>query len=109
MAQLLQFCFHSCFVLATYFMLKMFVPRWLAFAGSLGLLLNVQTIFHSNLFFAELSYGLATVLFVLCYRRSSHPVHETLAAASALTAFALRSAGVALFVAWVAEALPRST
>jgi hypothetical protein len=103
--KLFFFCFHASLVFATYFMLKMFVPRWLAFWGALALLLNVQVTFHSNLFFAEMPFGLATVLFVLCNRRSSNRVHETLAAVFAVTAFSLRAAGVALFAAWVAESL----
>ena len=41
---------------ATFFMLKMFVPRWLAFLGVLAFLLNVQVTFHSNLFFAEMPF-----------------------------------------------------
>jgi hypothetical protein len=105
--KLLFFFFHASFVLATYFMLKVFVPRWVAFLGALALLLNVQVVFHSNLFFAEIPFGLITVLFVLCNRRSSNPVHERLAAVFAVTAFLLRAAGVALFAAWVAESLAR--
>ena len=105
--KLFFFVFHTCFVLATYLMLKMFVPRWVAFLAALALLLNVQVVFHSNLFFAEIPFGLVTVLFVLCNRRSSNPVYEVLAAVLAVAAFLLRAAGVALFVAWVAESLTR--
>ena len=103
--KLFFFCFHAAFVLATYFMLKMFVSRWAAFLGALALLLNVQVVFHSNLFFAEMPFGLVTVLFVLCNRRSNNRVHEVLAAVFAVTAFLLRAAGVALLAAWVAESM----
>jgi hypothetical protein len=105
--KLLFFLFHAGFVLATYFMLKMLVPRWVAFLAALALLLNVQVVFHSNLFFTEIPFGLVTVVFVLCNRRSSNPVYEVLAAVFAVTAFLLRAAAVALFVAWVAESLVR--
>ena len=105
--KLFFFFFHAGFVLATYFMLKMLVPRWVAFLAALALLLNVQVVFHSNLFFAEIPFGLVTVLFVLCNRQRSNPVYEVLAAVFAVTAFLLRAAGVALFVAWVAESLAR--
>jgi hypothetical protein len=105
--KLLFFFFHAGFVLATYFMLKMLVPRWVAFLAALALLLNVQVVFHSNLFFAEIPFGLVTVLFVLCNRRSSNPVYEVLAPVFAVTAFLLRAAGIALLVAWVAESLVR--
>jgi hypothetical protein len=101
------FLFHAFFGFATFFMLKMFVPRYLAFLGVLAFLLNVQVTFHSNLFFSEMPFGLVTVLFVLCKHRSSNPVHETLAAVLAVTAFLLRTAGIALFAAWVAESLAK--
>src|SRR5215813_11239508 len=94
--KLFFFVFHASFVLATYFMLKMFVPRWAAFLGALALLLNVQVVFHSNLFFAEIPFGLITVLFVLCNRRSSSPIHEPLAAAFADRFLAADSGGGAL-------------
>jgi hypothetical protein len=100
-----QFSFHVSFVLASYFLLKLFTPRWLAFAGALALLFNVQVVFHSNLFFAEIPYGLATVLFFLCNRRSSRWVHQSMAAVFAVMAYALRSAGMTLFLAWIADSL----
>jgi hypothetical protein len=99
--------FHAALGFATYFMLRIFVPQWLAFFGALAFLLNVQTAFHSNLFFTEIPFGLVAVLFVLCNRRSSNRIHEILAAAFAVTAFLLRTAGIALFTAWVAESLAR--
>ena len=102
--KLLFFCFHASLAFATYFLLKRFVPRWLAFGGAVALLLNVQVTFYSNLFFAEVPFGLATVLFALC-NRGRHRVHEVLAAVFAVTAFLLRTAGAALLVAWVAESL----
>lgn len=105
--KLFYFFSHASLAFATYFMLKIFVPRWLAFLGVLAFLLNVQATFHSNLFFAEIPFGLATVLFVLCNRRRSNRIHETLAAVFAVTAFLLRTAGVALFAAWVAESLAK--
>jgi len=105
--KLLFFVFHAGFVLTAYFMLKMLVPRWVAFLAALALVLNVQVVFHSNLFFAEMPFGLVTVLFVLCNRRSSNRVYEVLAAGIAVTAFLLRAAGIALFAAWIAESLAR--
>jgi hypothetical protein len=105
--KLLFFGFQAALVVATYFMLKIFVPRWVAFLGSLALLLNVQVVFHSNLFFAEVPFGLVTVLFVLCNHRRGNQLYEGLAAMLAVTAFMLRTAGVALLAAWVAESLAR--
>ena len=105
--KLFFFFFHAGFVLAAYFMLKMLLPRWVAFLAALALLLNVQVVFHSNLLFSEIPFGLVTVLFVTCNRRSSSPIYEVLASVLGVTAFLLRAAGIALFVAWVAESLAR--
>ena len=105
--KIFHFSFHSSLAFATYFMLKTLVPRYLAFLGVLAFLLNVQVTFHSNLFFSEMPFGLVTVLFVLCKHRSRNWVHETLAAVLAVTAFLLRTAGIALFAAWVVESLAK--
>lgn len=105
--KLFFFIFLASLTLASYYMLKILVPRWLAFLGALAFLLNVQTTFHSNLFFSEIPFGLVTVLFVLYNRRSGDRVHETLAAVLAVIAFLLRTAGIALFAAWIVESLAR--
>jgi len=101
------FFFHGVLAVATYFMLGLFVPRWLAFWGALALLLNVQVVFHSNLFFSEIPFGAATVLFVLCNRRSGSWMTEALASAIGVAAFLLRTSGIALLAAWVVESLAR--
>lgn len=105
--KLMFLCFHGALAAATYFLLDTFVPGWLAFLGALALLLNVQAAFHSNLFFTEIPFALVTVLFVLSSRRGSNRVREALTAALGVTAFLLRTAGIALFTAWVAESLLR--
>ena len=105
--KLFFFCFHASLMFATYFMLKLFVARWLAFLGVLAFLLNVQVTFHSNLFFSEIPFGLVTILLILCIHRSRNWVNETFAAVLAVTAFLLRTAGIALFVAWIAESLAK--
>jgi hypothetical protein len=105
--KLFFFCFYASLMFATYFMLKVFVPRWLAFLGVLAFLLNVQVTFHSNLFFCEIPFALVTVLFILCNHRSSNWRYETLAVVLAVTAFLLRTAGIALFAAWIVESLAK--
>jgi 4-amino-4-deoxy-L-arabinose transferase-like glycosyltransferase len=105
--KLFFFLIYVILAFAFYFMLRIFFPRWLSFLGVLAFLLNGQTTFHSNIFMTEIPFALVTVLFVLCNRRSSSRVHETLAAVFAVTAFLLRTAGVTLFTAWVVESLAK--
>ena len=72
-------------------------------------------IFLSDLFFAELPYALVTVLFFVVVPRAVPSAAElprsrlrrALAGGLAVAGYLLRTAGVALFVAWVAEALLR--
>jgi hypothetical protein len=99
--------FDGALAIATFLLLDLFVPPWLAFVGALALLLNVQATFHSNLFFTEIPYALVTVLFVLCSRESGNRLREAAATALAVTAFLLRTAGIALLAAWVTDALLR--
>lgn len=105
--KLLFFCCHWALAFVTYLLLKRFVPRWLAFVGALVLLLNAQATFHSNFFFTEIPFALVTGLFVLCSSPSPTRVREALAGALGVMAFLLRTAAVALLIAWVAEALLR--
>jgi hypothetical protein len=103
--KILFFAFHASLIGLTYLMLRIFVHRWLASVGALAMLLSVQVTFHSNLFFAEIPFGVATVAFVLFNERGGTPLRRGLAAVCAVAAFLLRTAAVALFAAWVAEAL----
>jgi len=74
-------------------------------------LLQVNTLFISDLLFTELPFALVSVLFVLVAVDgpfASRPwVRETLSFVLAAAGFLLRTAGVALLVAWVLEALVR--
>jgi hypothetical protein len=97
--------FHAWLTITSYFMFRTFFARWLSFAGAVAILLNVQTVFHSNLLFAEIPFALVTVLFVLCNRPGRTGVYRASAAVLAVTAFLLRTAGLALFAAWVVESL----
>ena len=76
-------------------------------------LLHHSTIFLSDVLFADLPFALVSVVFALVVvRRDSPWLHRTwqrelLAFALATAGFFLRTAGVALFAAWVIEALAR--
>jgi hypothetical protein len=99
------FFIYAALIFATYAMLRMYFPVWLAFFGTLILLLNFLTIFFSGLCFADIPFALATVLFVICTRKSSGPIHGAFGGVFATVAFLLRSAGVALFAAWIIAGL----
>ncbi len=74
-------------------------------------LLQVNTLFMSDLLFTELPFALVSVLFALVAvdgRFASRPwIRETLSFVLAAAGFLLRTAGVALLIAWVLESLVR--
>lgn len=75
-----------------------------ALLASLLVLLHLQLTWLSDLLFAELPFALCTVGFLLVAERGDRrPLGGVLASA----AYLLRSAGVAVFAAWVADAMLR--
>jgi len=74
-------------------------------------LLQVNTIFLSDLLFAELPFALVSVVFVLIATSGSPGLRlwprEAASFALAAIGFLLRTAGLALLGAWIAEALVR--
>ncbi len=99
------FFIYAALAFATYVMLRHYFAVWVALFGTLVVLLNLFTTFLSDLCFAEIPFALAIVLFVVCTRKSSGPIHGAFAGVFATVAFLLRSVGVALFAAWVIEGL----
>jgi hypothetical protein len=74
---------------------------------ALGFLFGYAVFFHSTLCYAELPYALATLLFVLIYRRDGGTAGEITCAVLAVCAYLLRTIGIALLLAWVADAALR--
>jgi hypothetical protein len=90
---------------------KMYLRPWLALVAATLCLLQIMTIFLSDLLFAELPFALISVLFVLVTvgrRLSPFPLlRETVLFLLAAAGFLLRTAGIVLFAAWVIEAFVR--
>jgi len=95
--------FFVAYVVAGYFMLRLFLPTSYSFLGALVFALQLHTVFMSDLCFPEIPFGLATVLFTLC--NSSTGPSRFLRAPLAVISYALRTVGVALLAAWVGEAI----
>jgi hypothetical protein len=87
---------------AIYVLLRRNAPRRYALPGAAICLLNRQTYFMSDLCFPEIAYALCTIGFFLAHDRRSR-LDSAPALILAFAAFWLRSAGVALFAAWIAE------
>lgn len=87
---------------AIYLLARGFLSPGPALAAALLAHLHVHSLYFSEMLFAELPFTLATVLFFLL-RRKEGMAGQVAAAPFAVAAFLLRSAGVALLAAWVAE------
>lgn len=100
------FIMYAAFIFSSYALLRRYLPDTYAFPAILTVALNFLVIFLSDLCFAEIPFALVTVLFVLCNARTDTG-SRILTALLGGAAYLLRTAGIALFVAWIAESLFR--
>lgn len=85
---------------------RRFLSPVLATAAAALCVLNPFTVFISDLLFTELPFAVITVLFVLVARAPRRSWrYEVSAFSLALAGFLLRTAGLALLLAWVLEAV----
>jgi hypothetical protein len=92
------------FVLASYALLRRYLPGGWAFVGAVMCALHPSTVWLSDINFADILFTLATVCFFLWRQRGRAVMwREVVAAVLAASAYLLRTPGVALFFAWVAE------
>lgn len=99
------------YALAVLALAKRFLGRGLAVATATLCLLHHQSIFLSDLLFAELPFAVVAVAFALLAGKvpqsSRSWLREAGCFALATVGFLLRTAGLALLAAWVLEALTR--
>jgi hypothetical protein len=88
------------YAVAMFALARRFVPSRFAFLATLLALLNVQALFLSDYFSADLPYAAVSTFFFLAPPGLG-------AGLLALAAYGLRTAGVALLAAWTAESLLR--
>ncbi len=90
---------------------RRYLRPWLALAAAALCLLQIHTVFLSDLLFAELPFAVVSVAFVLVTvdgPLASRPwLREAASFALAAAGFLLRTIGVVLLAAWVLEALTR--
>ena len=105
------FAIFIAYALAIIALAKMYLRPWLALVAATLCVLQIMTIFLSDLLFAELPFALISVLFVLVTigrRLSPFPLlRETVLFVLAAAGFLLRTAGIVLFAAWVIDAIVR--
>jgi hypothetical protein len=99
------FAVYVAFAFSVYFLLRQYLPLLYAFLGALISILSLYTYLMSNQLAPEILFGLTTTLFFICDKRASRPAHDVVSFVFATASYALRTIGVALFVAWIGAAL----
>jgi hypothetical protein len=93
-------------VLFCFLLSRLFLSRGCALATAVAFVLSYEVFFLSTLCFAELPFAFVTVLFGwVYYRFGRRPTGEVAAGILAVSAFLLRTLGIALLLGWVADAL----
>jgi hypothetical protein len=90
---------------------RLYLRPWFAIAAAGLCLIQVMTVFLSDLLFAELPFGVISTVFALVARNGAQggraPLREIGSFALAAASFLLRTAGIALLAAWVIEGFIR--
>lgn len=94
-------------VLVAYRLLGRLLGPGYAFVAVVMCMLHLFSMFVSELLFTELPFALLSLLFLLWSGVDGSRPRPALAGCAAVLAYLLRTAGLALLVAWVAESLVR--
>jgi len=105
--RLFFFLIFAGYIFAGYFVFRRFLSAPCALIAVLIVALSLYTVLVSDWCFTELPFALVTMLFVLSNSRGDGPLPRLFAAGSAIAAYLLRTAGIALLVAWIGEAALR--
>ena len=97
------------FVLTSYLILKHYLPTAYALLGALIVLVNPTTIVISDFCLSDLPFALISALFFLFQQNQNRRLVRVLTPLTAVAAYSMRTAGVALLAAWVAEGLLKCT
>ncbi len=96
------------YVCGSFFLARLFLPRLYSFWLAAICMLSYDMFFLSTLCFAELPFGVATVFFAWSYlRKNGESWTRFLTPVFAIAGYLLRTLGIALLAAWVADALFR--
>lgn len=101
------FVVFAIYMFATHLLLRRQLSKGHAFFGTAISLLSMHTYFLSDLCFPDMLYGLLTIGFLLACSNDKQEGVYAWAGACAITAFGLRTAGIALLVAWIGEGFMR--
>jgi hypothetical protein len=101
------FCVFVSLMAMVYRLARHFLPSGRAFLAGLVCALALHVWYLAGVLYTEIPFSLIAIVFVLCARRADRRGFWLATAALGIAAYLLRTAGIALLMAWVAEALIR--
>ena len=106
--RLTYFVLSALFLLMTYSLARKFLsPLYALLVGIITALSFSSLIGPSDVLYAEMPFGVAALGFLLCQQKSDRPLFAAAGGLLAVVAYLLRTAGLALLLAWIAESLIR--
>ena len=103
--RLFYFFLSLCFTIAVYLLIRLYLSPAFALPAALVSSFYFFVYYWSDTLYADIPFALATVIFVLCNHKPNRAACRIAAGVIAAVAFLLRTAGIALLAAWVAESL----
>jgi hypothetical protein len=97
------------FILASYLILRRYLPTGFAFLGALIVLVNPTTIVMSDFCLSDVPFALIAAVFCLLQQHQNRRIVRVLIPLTAVAAYSMRTAGIALLAAWVTEGLLKCT
>ena len=102
------FLLSGLYLFTAYLVVRAFCrPLFAVFVCAMTALSFSSYLHLSDTLYAEIPFALLSMLFLLCHRRGGQAPYAVTTGVLASAAYLLRSAGIALLAAWVAESLLR--
>ena len=106
--RLTYFVLSTLFLLTVYSVARRLLSRLCALlVAAITALSYLSFLEVSDVLYAEIPFALVTMAFLLCQQRSNRPFFSAVSGLLGAAAYLLRTAGLALLLAWIAESLIR--
>ena len=106
--RLTYFVFSALLLLMSYALVRKFLSPVYALIVGVMIAISFSTMLEpSDVLYADLPFAMVSVAFLLCQQKSDRPIFAAASGLLAAAAYLFRTAGLALFLAWIAESLIR--
>ena len=106
--RLTYFVFSALLLLMSYALVRKLLSPVYALIVGVMMAISFSTMLEpSDVLYADLPFALASVGFLLCQQKSDRPMFAAASGLLVAAAYLFRTAGLALFLAWIAESLIR--